>query len=265
MKSFVSFFKSGPKRKLTKREDKRSINLPWNSRFFFQVGLIVSLLAVFFIMESTLGQTKTYSAKKVRPMLFDPPVTTYVVEKPVEIPAPKQEVVKKQLPLKEKIITSTVKVIEDPTKFIETPVASTETPAPSEPVVDNTPAVPVKKSGPENVNSVEFVPVFPGCESLLTNNERKECMSSKIREFIAKEFKSDKFSHMDSGKSHRIGVQFKIDANGAITEIVARAPDAALEKEAQRVIAKLPRMKPGKQGTLPVEVMYTIPIVFQTN
>jgi protein TonB len=198
-------------------------------------------------------------------MLFDPPVMTYVVEKPIEVSAPKKDVVKKQIPVKEKVISTTIKVIEDPAKFVETPVAATDVPAPSEPVVANTPTTPVKNSGPENVNSVEFVPVFPGCESLLTNNERKECMSSMIREFIAKEFKSDKFSHMDSGKSHRIGVQFKIDSNGAVTEIVARAPDAALEKEAQRVISKLPRMKSGKQGNLPVEVMYTVPIVFQTN
>ena len=35
-----------------KRAEKKQTNIKWNSRLFFQIGVIVSLLTVFFIMPS---------------------------------------------------------------------------------------------------------------------------------------------------------------------------------------------------------------------
>ena len=56
-----------------------------------------------------------------------------------------------------------------------------------------------------------------------------------------------------------------IDDKGNVVDVVARAPDSKLEREAQRVINKLPRMTPGRQGDMPVEVIYTIPIKFNID
>jgi len=41
-----------------------------------------------------------------------------------------------------------------------------------------------------------------------------------------------------------------------------RGPDKNLEKEAERVISKLPKMIPGKQRGQLVRVPFSIPIVF---
>jgi protein TonB len=40
-------------------------------------------------------------------------------------------------------------------------------------------------------------------------------------------------------------------------------PDKNLEKEAERIISKLPKMIPGKQRERPVRVPFSIPITFR--
>jgi len=44
-----------------------------------------------------------------------------------------------------------------------------------------------------------------------------------------------------------------------------RAPHKLLEDEANRVVNKIPQMKPGKQGGQEVSVLYTLPIIFQVR
>ena len=47
-----------------------------------------------------------------------------------------------------------------------------------------------------------------------------------------------------------------------VTDIVTRAPHTALEKEAQRIVEKLPKMTPGMQQDKAVSVKYILPIRF---
>ena len=56
---------------------------------------------------------------------------------------------------------------------------------------------------------------------------------------------------------------FKIDEDGHVANIRARAAHRALEAEATRVIALLPKMKPGLIRGKPVKVPYSLPIVFK--
>ena len=60
----------------------------------------------------------------------------------------------------------------------------------------------------------------------------------------------------------RIAVQFKIDKNGRVVDVRARAPHPRLEKEAVEVVQSLPNMTPGKQRGKPVGVLYSLPILF---
>ena len=53
-----------------------------------------------------------------------------------------------------------------------------------------------------------------------------------------------------------------IGKDGVISEIRMRGPDKNLEKEAERIISKLPQMTPGKQRGKPVRVPFSIPINF---
>ncbi|GAA3553448.1 energy transducer TonB [Snuella lapsa] len=114
---------------------------------------------------------------------------------------------------------------------------------------------------------IDQVPVYPGCEDLATNQERKQCMSDKIRELINRKFNTDIAKSLGLEGRQRINVIFKIGENGTISmdDIRARAPHKDLEAEAIRVIKELPKMMPGKQRGKNVTVPYSLPIVFEVD
>lgn len=108
---------------------------------------------------------------------------------------------------------------------------------------------------------IEHVPVFPGCEGLQTQAERKACFNEKVQEHIKANFSYPK-SALEMGITGRVYVQFVIDTNGRVVGIEKRGPDKLLEQEAARIIAALPKVKPGEQRGKPVSVKYSIPINF---
>jgi protein TonB len=111
---------------------------------------------------------------------------------------------------------------------------------------------------------IEKVPVYSGCDENMGNQALKQCMGSQIATFIGKNFnkKLVKTLNLPAGK-HRISVQFKVDKEGNIVGVRARAPHPVLEKEAIRVVRLIPKMdKPGIQKGKPVIVPYGFPISF---
>lgn len=246
----------------SKREDKKSVSIKWNSRLFFQFGLIVSMLTVFYAMESTIGlKVNRGVAKDTRVDLTDKEYVAFEVEKPVEVPEVKK-VKKKPAPTRKKVLSVLPEIGKE--NEPETDLGSTDIKI-DEPIIDNTPPTVVKSPTTINLLGVEFAPVFPGCEVLTTNKEKIDCMSSKINSFIRKKFNTEDISGLEAGKEHRIHVQFKIDNTGKVVDVVARGPHPLLEKEAIRVIRKLPKMKPGKQGNINVNVNYGVPIIFNLD
>lgn len=247
-----------------KRDEKKQVNLKWNSRLFFQLGVVVSLLTVFFVMqmdfEMRVAEVKPPSSEGVK----EPPVIDYVID--IDIPkpvVPKEEVVQKRDPIKRVVISSNFEVKPNTAPDIETPIASTDEPiieARSAPVDVPVETVPI---GPKLMATVEYVPVFPGCGNLTTNAEKIECMSSSIDAFINKNFRKGLLENLNPYETYRVYVNFKIDTKGYVTNVVANSHHASLTKEAQRVISKLPTMKPGKQGDKNVDVLYTVPIVLK--
>jgi hypothetical protein len=113
---------------------------------------------------------------------------------------------------------------------------------------------------------IENVPVFPGCEPLQTNLELKDCMSGNISSFVVSNFDTDIASNLKLPDGRvRISMQFKINTFGYVVDITARAPHPELEKEAIRVINALPKFEPGKQKGRTVNVLYSLPILFQVE
>ena len=110
---------------------------------------------------------------------------------------------------------------------------------------------------------IDEVPVYPGCESLTNNEERKKCMSEHISEFVNKNFNTKIGKENGLVGRQRINVIFKIDNQGNIVDVKSRAPHPALEAEAIRVVKSLPKMIPGKQKGKAVNVPYSLPIIFQ--
>ena len=112
---------------------------------------------------------------------------------------------------------------------------------------------------------VEEPPIFPSCEGLPDNNQRKNCTSEKINQLVNKNFNIGLAKEIGLSGINRLIVQFRINHKGEIEDIRARAPHPKLEQEAVRVVTLIPRMTPGKQRGEIVGVMYSLPIAFKVS
>ncbi|TWO34743.1 blaR1 peptidase M56 family protein [Seonamhaeicola sediminis] len=109
---------------------------------------------------------------------------------------------------------------------------------------------------------IDQAPLFPGCEGLEKENQ-KGCMSKSISEFVANNFNTKIANEHNLTGRQRINVIFKVDTEGQVTGVRARAPHPALEEEAIRVINSLPKMIPGEHKGKKVNVPYNLPIIFE--
>lgn len=109
---------------------------------------------------------------------------------------------------------------------------------------------------------IEKVPIYPGCEGLPGNEAKKNCMAKEVSSFVNSKFNGTFVKDLNLSGKQRINVIFKIDETGHVIDIRARAQHKALEAEAIRVIALLPKMTTGFQFGNPVIVPYSLPINF---
>ena len=112
---------------------------------------------------------------------------------------------------------------------------------------------------------MENPPVYPGCEGK-TGQALKDCMSHKIQKFVARHFNTEVAKTLGlKGEKVKIITMFTIGKDGKVTKVKARSKYKALEQEAKRVIAAIPAMQPGTQNGKPVDVVYTLPIIFKAD
>ena len=229
-------------------------NVGRNSSLYFAIGLA----AMLFITNYAINY-KTYdkSAIDIGQLNLDElddeeiPITEQIRTPPPPPPPPAAPEV--------------IEIVEDEEEVEETVIESTE-------VDQETEIVEVEEIELEEVDEdidvpfsvIENVPVFPGCEKG-NNAAKRDCMSKKISQFVNKKFNTDLAGDLGLSGRQRINVIFKIDRTGNVVGIRARAPHPGLEKEAKRVIGLLPKMKPGKQRGKPVNVPYSLPIIFQVQ
>lgn len=68
----------------------------------------------------------------------------------------------------------------------------------------------------------------------------------------------------DNNIEGRVFLKFVITEDGSVGEIVLlKGVDPLLDQEAVRVISTLPKFKPGKQNGIPVNVWYSVPVLFR--
>jgi|TARA_B110000967_G_scaffold126646_1_gene129480 protein TonB len=157
-----------------------------------------------------------------------------------------------------------IEVVEDEEEVEETVIESTETDQEEEIEIEDLEIDEVEEDIEVPFAVIENVPIFPGCDKG-NNAERRKCMSQKITKFVQRKFNTDLAGDLGLSGRQRINVIFKIDKNGDVVGVRARAPHPRLEKEAARVINLLPKMKPGKQRGKAVIVPYSLPIIFQVQ
>lgn len=113
--------------------------------------------------------------------------------------------------------------------------------------------------------SVEEFPVFPGCEIYNGREDRKNCMSKKIYKLIRKHFDRGIAKDYNLKGLQKIYATFRVSHAGEVIFIEARAPHPELQKEAERIILKIPQMSPGKMSGKAVNVLFSIPINFEVH
>ena len=113
---------------------------------------------------------------------------------------------------------------------------------------------------------IDQSPLFEACKDLQDNEAQKTCFSDNINNHVQQNFNTKLANSLGLEKGvKRIFIAFKIDTNGEVTDIRARAPHPDLEAEAIRVIKLLPKIIPGKQDGKVVNVPYSLPITFKID
>lgn len=110
---------------------------------------------------------------------------------------------------------------------------------------------------------IEDAPIFPGCENV-PKAQRSACFQDQIQKFILKNQRYPEKAQED-GIQGRVSVMFIIDKDGSVTNVQAKGPKGGelLEKEALRIISKLPKIQPGSQRGKPVKIKFSQPITFK--
>ncbi|GGD83122.1 energy transducer TonB [Planktosalinus lacus] len=235
--------KKNPKADLSKR-----------SIFFFQIGLIIML---FITWQAIEWKTYDKSLVDIGQLNLDDedeeeiPITEFIPPPPPPPPPPPAPEI--------------IEVVDDEEEIEETIIESTETDQFEEIVEIETIEEAVEEIDDVPFAVIENVPIYPGCENMKNNQQRKDCMSEKIQSFVTRKFNTELANDLGLSGRQRISVQFKIDNKGNVVEVLARAPHPRLESEAKNVISQLPKMTPGKQRGKAVNVMYSLPILFQVE
>ena len=154
-----------------------------------------------------------------------------------------------------------IEIVEDEEEIEETIIESTETD--QEEIVEEVEVMEEELDLDVPFAIIEDVPLFPGCEKV-AKSQRRKCFQEKIQKHISDTFRYPEIAQ-EMGIQGRVFVQFMIGKDGNISGIRSRGPDKNLEKEAVRIINKLPRMTPGKQRGRPVRVPFSIPVTFRLN
>ena len=244
---------------IVKKSQKHETNLQKNSTLYFQIGLIVCLLATYGLLE----------------MKFETTIPNYgslpPLEEPiyVDVPLIKTKVPELVEPVKQKPKKPSHTFEEVPNDIPVLPFVD----EPKKPTIDAPDINPsdiivieVPEDEPVPYAFIQNVPIYPGCEKAKGNDERKKCMSGKITKLIQRKFDgSDIASSYGLEGRQKIDVQFTIDKTGHVTNIITRSPHPKLDEEAERVIKIIPKMTPGKQNDKNVGVIYNLPIIFQVQ
>ena len=223
--------KKSPKSDLTK-----------NTKLYFAIGLCLMVFVSWRLIE-----WKTYDKSAID-------IDTLNIQDDDDEEVPLTEQLKTPPPPPPPPAPEIIEVVEDEEEVEETVIESTETT--QEEVIEDVEVLEEDLDADVPFAIIEDVPLFPGCENI-KKSERRKCFQDKIQRHIAKNFRYPEIAQ-EMGIQGRVHVQFIISKDGSITGIQSRGPDKNLEKEANRIISKLPKMIPGKQR----DVLFVCPLVF---
>ena len=236
--------------KKSNRSDlRRRINL------FFQIGLLISLIIVWALMEYRTYDRQYYDFGKSSGADVDDemiPITQREQEPPPPLPPPKTAI-------------SSISIIGDEIKIEDNIDIDVETGEEDTIYFHETIIEEAQDEDEIPFTIVEDKPIFPGCENIDNKQERDKCTRKGINNIIAKNIEYPS-SAKEMGIEGRVISSFSISKSGKVEDIkIIRGVDEYLDREAIRLIKLIPKMIPGKQRNKPVKVSYVIPIWFKLS
>ncbi|KPM31276.1 Ferric siderophore transport system, periplasmic binding protein TonB [Croceitalea dokdonensis DOKDO 023] len=235
-----------------KKNPKADLNR--NSGLYFVIGLTVVLFTTYTMLEY-----KSYESNEDFAQVLD-------VQDDMDEEVPITEMLRTAPPPPPPSAPEVIEIIEDVEDVEETIIESTESSQDTyiEDNIISLDGVDMDEAEEDIIVPfaiIENAPVFPGCEGLSSEAERKACFNSKIQEHIRANFNYPEAA-LEMQITGRVFVQFEINSKGQVTGIKKRGPDRMLESEAERIISKLPTMKPAMQRGKPARIAYSVPINF---
>ena len=238
------------------------------SNVFMQIGLVLVLFVVYISLEYASEivaiPTPESDSKVVKKIDFDKPFD-FDIEKPKPKYKPKDVQPKIKQTLADK-----VDIVDNTNETEETVIDVT--PEKTNDLDEFLQSHTMKEDDfinpddePTSFNSVQVIPIFKGCEGL-SKEASKKCFDTKMKRLVQRYFDASIAEDLglSSGKK-RIFTEFIIDKDGNVSVSRINAPHKALEKEAIKIVSKIPQFTPGEQNGKKVKVKYMLPITFMVE
>ena len=228
-----------------KKNPKTDLNR--NQGLYFVLGLTVVMALAYVALEwKSYDTTSIYDTGLNVDPLLDEEMPIFILKTP---PPPPPSVAPTEIDVRENDEQIEETVIQTMEVDNEKPILE----------VDDIPEVVETIDEVIPFEAVEDVPVFPGCEN---ETDKKVCFQTMMQKHVQKTQRYPEAAQ-DIGAQGRVNVMFTIQKDGSIGDVRMRGPHQTLEKEAARIIGKLPKMIPGKQRGRAVRVPFSIPITFK--
>lgn len=237
-----------------------------NSFIYFQLGLIATMVVVLFVLEFDFKTSKSKIVSNSAEVFEINEPTNYVIISEAKSTVPMKTIssvsvfknvfksVTVEVPKEIEAVAEVRKETSDGPNYMTMEMPSSESNA-NELVI-----------GKPMMFTVESLPMFPACKGL-SRAEQKACFDEQLAKFIMKHLVYPE-NDLENGKQGVAQVEFFIDENGAITNVMAlnnKRATLEMQKAAEKAIKKLPKLIPAKHGDKSVKIKYTIPVGFKIN
>ena len=237
-----------------------------NSFIYFQLGLIATMVVVLFVLEFDFKTSKSKIVSNSAEVFEINEPTNYVIISEAKSTVPMKTIssvsvfknvfksVTVEVPKEIEAVAEVRKETSDGPNYMTMEMPSSESNA-NELVI-----------GKPTMFTVESLPMFPACKGL-SRAEQKACFDEQLAKFIMKHLVYPE-NDLENGKQGVAQVEFFIDENGAITNVMAlnnKRATLEMQKAAEKAIKKLPKLIPAKHGDKSVKIKYTIPVGFKIN
>lgn len=231
------------------------------SSSFFNYGLVVALVITVLALGLTEYADKVDGGDNFvmieEDIEIEPPRTA---EPPPPPPPPPPPVI-------EEVPDETI-LEEDEPEFVDQSVEADEVvEAPPAPPPPPPPTPPPPKESDEIFMVVEDMPLFPGCDTEKTKEDKKKCSDRKVFEFVFKNLKYPVIAR-ENGIEGTAVVQFVVDRDGTVKDVsVLKEIGGGCGEEASRVVNTMNasgiKWTPGRQRGRPVKVQFRLPVRFK--